>query len=317
VIGSGRAAEIATAGRLRFHCVGDTGGWVDPVPERWVAQAMVAERSGSEPVDFLYHLGDVVYPHGEEGHYGAQFFCPYAEYDAPIFAVPGNHDGESGYPRRRTLEPFVRTFCAASPPLRDAAVDVPRPAAGQPHVHWTLVHQWLWIIGMYSNVHEDGEVAADQLDWLEHELADAPQAVTVLLVVHRPIYSADVVHGSNLDLGAALDRCFARAGRIPDAVLSGHAHNYQRFSRRIGGHLIPYLVAGAGGFHELHRLGSGVGHLPAHFSSVPELALEAYEDDAHGYLTVTVTPQGLEVVYNVVAGDGVRAVDVWAVSLPV
>ena len=31
-------------------------------------------------------------------------------------------------------------------------------------------------------------------------------------------------------------------------MLSGHAHLYQRFSRRVDGHVIPYIVAGSGGF---------------------------------------------------------------------
>ncbi|MGZ4313735.1 MAG: metallophosphoesterase [Solirubrobacteraceae bacterium] len=42
----------------------------------------------------FYHLGDVVYPHGEEAGYRDQFFSPYVAYTAPIFAIPGNHDGE-------------------------------------------------------------------------------------------------------------------------------------------------------------------------------------------------------------------------------
>ncbi|MGZ4273758.1 MAG: hypothetical protein ACXVRP_08335 [Solirubrobacteraceae bacterium] len=39
-------------------------------------------------------MGDVVYPHGEEAGYRDQFFSPYVAYTAPIFAIPGNHDGE-------------------------------------------------------------------------------------------------------------------------------------------------------------------------------------------------------------------------------
>ena len=31
-------------------------------------------------------------------------------------------------------------------------------------------------------------------------------------------------------------------------MLSGHAHLYQRFSRSIDGHEIPYIVSGSGGF---------------------------------------------------------------------
>lgn len=45
---------------------------------------------------FLYHLGDVVYFYGEASNYYPQFYEPYAFYPVPIFAIPGNHDGDIG-----------------------------------------------------------------------------------------------------------------------------------------------------------------------------------------------------------------------------
>lgn len=43
---------------------------------------------------FFYHLGDVVYYNGEAARYYEQYYDPYLQYDAPILAIPGNHDGE-------------------------------------------------------------------------------------------------------------------------------------------------------------------------------------------------------------------------------
>ena len=165
-----------------------------------------------------------------------------------------------------------------------------RPPSRQPNVYWTLVHPWLRIIGLYTNVPEGGQLAADQLAWLVGEFRAAPADTITILAMHQPIYSADVTHGSNLTLVDLLDRCFRLAGRRPDAVLSGHAHCYQRFSRRIDGRAIPHVVAGAGGYHELHPLGRGIGSLPMSLHGVDGLAdvtLEDYEDRAHGFLTVT------------------------------
>jgi hypothetical protein len=187
-----------------------------------------------------------------------------------------------------------------------------RPPADQPHVHWTLVHDWFWVIGLYTNVPEDGEVAGEQLDWLTGELAAASSDVTLILAMHRPVYSADVVHGSNLDLGDALDRCFAQAKRVPDAVFGAHAHNYQRFTRRIDGRSIPYVVAGAGGFHERHRLGAGLPGTPVCFPGLEDVTLEAHQARAHGYLTVSVTPAGARVVYRTVSESGAHAFDSFA-----
>jgi hypothetical protein len=308
-----QARAIDARGELRFHCIGDTGGWRDPRPQRRVARAMVEELTGPAPVDFFYHLGDIVYPHGEEANYRPQFFAPYAAYDAPIFAIPGNHDGEVCDARARSLEPFVRTFCSASPPLHDAAVRVSRPLSRQPHVFWTLVHDWVWVIGMYTNVHEDGEIADDQLEWMTGELAAAPSDALVILAVHRPPFSVDAVHGSNLALRDAFDDCFARAGRVPDAVFGGHAHDYQRFARRHGERQIPYLVAGSGGFSERHDVGAGIADLPASFPGLPDLTLEAYDSDHHGFMTVTVRPDAAEAVYTTVSDHGSHRADAFSI----
>jgi hypothetical protein len=55
---------------------------------------------------------------------------------------------------------------------------------------------------------------------------------------------------SSTDLRPTTSGAFAGSGLLPDAVLSGHAHLYQRFTRQVGEREIPYVVAGAGGFSE-------------------------------------------------------------------
>jgi hypothetical protein len=176
-------------------------------------------------------------------------------------------------------------------------------------VYWTLVHRWLWIIGLYSNVPEGGQFAADQLDWLAEELRAAPAGVTVIVAMHQPVYSVDSVHGSNLALADALDACGERAGRHPDAVFTAHAHNYQRFARRRDGHETPYIVAGSGGYHERHGFGTGLSATPATFAGLPGVRLESFQDEAHGFLTVTVSPAGGAAVYQTVSDDGARTFD--------
>lgn len=300
---------IRRGGTLRFHCVGDTGGWRQPGPQLQVAAAMARDLQGPKPAHFFYHLGDIVYPHGEEANYGSQFFAPYGGYAAPIFAIPGNHDGEAVESRCSSLDPFLKTFCSTSPPLHDASVTLPRPQPAQPHVHWTLVHDWVRIIGLYTNVHEDGEIAEDQLGWLTEELRAAPRGVTLILAVHRPVYSVDIEHGSNLDLGDALDRCFVDADRVPEAVFAAHAHNYQRFARMVRGRSIPYLVAGSGGFYERHEVGAGAPAPSDVIPGLPGVTLEAYQCTSYGYMTVAAGPAGAEVVYVTVSERGVREHD--------
>lgn len=290
-------AEIKSAGRLRFHCVGDTGGFHNSVPQRAVAAAMASELEGTQPASFLYHLGDVVYLHGERANYEAQFFDPYAVYQAPILAVAGNHDGDlSPGSDAAPLEAFVEQFCAPAGRWRSAR----RGPAPQPNVYWTLEHEWVTIIGLYTGVPEGGVIGELQLKWLVGELEAARPGVTLILAMHHPVFSADSRHGSNLTLRDALDYCFAHAGRAPDAVFSAHAHNYQRFARVYEGREIPYVVAGSGGFPELHGLGYGVPDLPASFAGLPALTLEAYQRREFGFMTVTCGPSGARVDYSTV-----------------
>ena len=100
-------------------------------------------------------------------------------------------------------------------------------------------------------------------------------------------------------------------GVWPHAVLSGHAHNYQRFTRVHGQTQIPYIVCGNGG-HGLARLARKNGgalrtpqSLPvqAHYDKV---ILENYDDQHFGYLRVVVTPSQLRIEYQP-ASDGTDA----------
>lgn len=51
-------------------------------------------------------------------------------------------------------------------------------------------------------------------------------------------------------MGDALDVAFDASGRVPDLVLSGHVHNYQRFTRTLtSSQTLPYIVIGNGGYH--------------------------------------------------------------------
>ena len=56
-------------------------------------------------------------------------------------------------------------------------------------------------------------------------------------------------------MGAALDAAFQSSERTPDLVLSGHVHDYQRFTRTMAdGRKVPYVVIGNGGYDNLHKL---------------------------------------------------------------
>ena len=132
---------------------------------------------------------------------------------------------------------------------------------------------------------------------------------------------------------AQMDKVCADVGVWPHAVLSGHAHNYQRFTRAHGDMQIPYIIGGNGG-HAIARLkrsprsggtptepapsdksdGGSVYQSPYRAPTVIQAAehgkdlvqLDNYDDQDFGYLRVVVTKAQLRIEYHP-ATDGAAA----------
>lgn len=302
VLGDAAIEQIRTHGQLVFHMAGDTGGIRNATPQTIVAKKLEADlaktsSSGAVP-SFLYHLGDVVYFNGESREYYGQFYEPYEHYTAPIFAIPGNHDGFATG-GEASLEAFVRNFCSPEPVITNDAHDMVRTAMTQPNVFWTLRAPFATIIGLYSNVNEGGTIRQDQEDWFTQELAEAPADAAVLVTIHHPVFSVSSTHAGSERLYGLLDRAMNRAGRIPDLVACGHVHNYQRFTKVINKRRVPFLVAGAGGYHNLHRVPQLNGESVVTPMFIPDagVTLERYLDDRHGFLRLTVSGRHLRGAY--------------------
>jgi hypothetical protein len=183
-------AAIVRAKKLTFHLNGDMGGIKYGVPQELVAAGMEADfdstKSASDNPAFLYVTGDCVYFNGEIGQYYSQFYQPYEHYPKPIFAVPGNHDGEN-LDADKSLDGFVRNFCAPKPVMREEAGETGRTAMVQPNVYWTLLTPFVNIVGLYSNVPEGGEIKTPQTEWFINELKTLPEDVPIFVALHHPI----------------------------------------------------------------------------------------------------------------------------------
>jgi hypothetical protein len=268
VIGPEGVSEIETEGMIRFHAVGDTGRPdVHNANQEGVTQQMAADYSptaaGKNPA-FFFHLGDVIYGPDKEQLYRDEFYRPYIDYPGKIVALPGNHDGEVFAGTDPVpLKAFQDNFCApeaAVPPIAND-VRIFRETMTQPGVYYVLSAPFCDIVGLYSNIAEGpgsimGENGdASQKDWLTATLTRIAQQRTngtrkaLILAVHHPPYS-NGGHGGSPQMLADLDDACHQAGLMPDAVLSGHAHNYQRHTRQIGALEIPFLVAGCGGHND-------------------------------------------------------------------
>jgi hypothetical protein len=331
VFGGNSAAiqKITASGQIVFHATGDCGSTRGPKTQSEVTDKMVGDFNESDPKEipqFNFLLGDIVYSFGESQYYYDQFYEPYRDYPAPILAAAGNHDGMvSPLDNARTLEAFQNNFCAEGFTVTPEAGGLSRTAQIQPGVYYTLDAPFVRILVLYSNTLEDPGVIADggayggigtwQLDFLTAALTRARKEKfggALLIASHHPAYTAGSKHGWSQDMTAQVDKICAQAGFWPHAVLAGHAHSYQRFTRtRPDGTQIPYIVCGNGG-HNVQRLTKGAVPLrtpqviQAASTSADQVVFENYDDQNYGYLRIVATGSQLRIEYHP-ASDGVNA----------
>lgn len=294
-------AAMNKAGGMALHMVGDTGGVQDPTPQQLVANGMEQDAALAgdygKPA-FFYHLGDVIYFDGEAREYFPQFYQPYEHYPNPIVAIPGNHDGDR-YDRGElvnaepSLAPFVRNFCAATPGVHtDEAREATRTAMVQPHVYFTLNTPFATFVGLYTNVPEGGVVEPDQQEWFAGELKAASPDIPLLVAMHHPIHSLDTHHSGSKHMAKVLADAITASGRRPDMVFAAHVHNYQRFTVTMDdGGITPFIVAGNGGYHNLHKMTQDAGRdivTPYRAPAEPGVMLENYFDDRFGFLRLEI-----------------------------
>lgn len=289
---------------ITFLVMGDQGGVKDPDPQNAVSNAMQARASADPRPAFVYTVGDVVYFYGDASEYAAQFYEPYGHLQLPIVGIPGNHDGDtSDDPSRKPLDAFMANFCAAKAALPTGMEEYDRDVETQPYCDWTLTLDAVTIVGVYTNVPSGGNLEQSQTDWLTNELKAASTDRPLIVALHHPPYSVDQFHGGSQKMGTALDASFAASARVPDLVLSGHVHDYQRFTRTLPGGSDPltYVVVGNGGYHNLHLLAKDA--TPG--EKVSDDVTFEYGDDTHwGFLELTVNQGTIDAAYTAVTKQG-------------
>ncbi|MEU4544469.1 metallophosphoesterase family protein [Nonomuraea dietziae] len=224
-----------------------------------------------EGTSFAVIASDVVYPTGAGNEYCDKFFRPYKDYQAPIYAIPGNHDWYDG------LGGFMRVFCDA-PPLKprpdrglrallwrkSERIDeqalaearelrgAPSQQAVQPAPYWAIESESLLIVGVDTGI--KGAIDAEQTAWLRRTSLDPRPKI---LITGKPIYSRDVHKPSALEGGGTIDDIVRDPAHRYVAAIGGDVHNYQRYPVRVGDRVIQYIVSGGAGafMHATHTIG--------------------------------------------------------------
>jgi hypothetical protein len=320
---------IEKLGQIVFHATGDCGSTRGPKTQNEVTDKMVGDfnevRSEEAPI-FGLLLGDIVYNFGETEYYYDQFYEPYRNYHAPVLAVAGNHDGMiSPLAHATSLAAYLRNFCSdpkAGFTVTPEAGGLSRTAQIQPGVFFTFDAPFVRILCFYSNTLEDPGVIADptigssQLEYLTAALSRVRKENykgALLFAHHHPPYAIGGQHSSSTDMRKQMDAICAKAGVWPHAVLAGHAHSYQRFTRlRVDGTEIPYIICGNGG-HNVTKLHAQKGvplrapqTLVKKSASDDGVTFENYDDTNYGYLRLIVNPRQLRIEYHP-ASDTIHA----------
>jgi hypothetical protein len=257
----------------------------------------VLERVAGD-TDFAVLCSDVVYPAGGVQAYADRFYRPYADYLAPIYALPGNHDWYDG------LAGFMTTFCDAPP---DAGAPRPvfrgswwrrllcrllwRPApsataedvadmrwyrdaesqqGGQPGPYCAIDAGPVRLVLIDTGI--DGHIDRDQAEWLrEVSRGDRPK----ILLTGRPIYTYAHRQDSPISGGGDVNEIVTDPAFNYVACIGGDDHNYQRYPvLQRDGRTIQYLVAGGSGAYL-----SATHQIP----NVDRLAPAVHEEDFRCY----------------------------------
>ncbi|MFW2543498.1 metallophosphoesterase family protein [Primorskyibacter sp. 2E107] len=249
ILTAAQIESIHNSGIMAFHTFGDSGtddhhnGDADTrlsVAEQMEAECTAKAGQPDNPC-FCFHLGDVIYPSGNEHLYEEEFYQPYRGYGNAILAIPGNHD----YYGDR-LASFAENFNASE--LRIAPGT--RPAMNLPWFYFTLQTPVATIIGLAT---VSNNIDWQQRAWFCAQMKAADPNKALIVATHYAPYCFDGT--DNSAIRDCLEEAITATGRKPDLVIAGHSHTYQRMTAPD----YPVLVIGTGGVGTSHlgRYGNG------------------------------------------------------------
>jgi hypothetical protein len=223
---------------------------------------LVASRPGTVGV-----LGDNAYESGSPSEYARCYGPTWGRVKARTRPAPGNHEYDTP-----GAEGYFRYFGAAAGP------------PGRGYYSYDLGRWHVAVVN--SNCGQIGGCGPQSAQgrWLRNDLAEH-QASCTLAYWHHPRFSSGTIHGSDKEM-APIWQILYSAGA--DVVLSGHEHNYERFTPQTAdgkpdGRLgIREFVVGTGGRDVGYPFGN------------PLPTSEVRRSDALGVLQLQLHPDGYD-----------------------
>ncbi len=222
--------------------------------------------------DAVLALGDLAYPDGSLEDYLGCYDRRWGDFRGITRAAVGNHEYHTPH-----AGPFYAYFCGSS---------------GQPFRGWYSFELGTWhVVVLNSNCGADidvspevpeelggCDVASPQATWLRADLAAHPKKCT-LAMWHHPRFNSGP-HGSDERLRDVFQILYDAGA---DVVLSGHAHDYERFA--------PQDAAGnADAARGLRQFVVGTGGRSLAKRGNPAPQSEILQADSFGVLSMTLLP---------------------------
>jgi 3',5'-cyclic AMP phosphodiesterase CpdA len=183
-----------------LHIGSDWEG-VDPVP--CLERVIAAVRGLPNPVDGVVVTGDVA----GNGRYKEYELARelLARFEVPVHVLPGNHDDRAGLRRAFGL-----------------------PGEGGEPIDYAVEVRGVRILVLDSTVpgQDPGALEADQLAWLDRQLAEHPEAPAVLAMHHSPLPTG-IDEWDEVNLSAADRQALGEVVGGHDqvkAIVAGHLH---------------------------------------------------------------------------------------------
>lgn len=171
-----------------------------------VSDAILADST----VQMVTISGDISYANGDQSVWDEYFDVQEASMtQIPWMTSVGNHENEPGV----EFEAFEHRFDA------DNIVES-EPfwySRNVPGVHM-----------VFMSTEHPFESGSEQFNWLKSDLQSVNRQTQPFIVVmgHKPMYSSNSYHGSEIDLRNALEALYVEQG--VDLVIAGHDHFYER-----------------------------------------------------------------------------------------
>ena len=171
-----------------------------------VSEAIIADTAAQ----MVTISGDIAYADGEQSTWDSWFnFQQDSMASIPWVTAVGNHENEPGY----GFSPYEHRFDS--------------DGQSESEIFW-YSRDFPGVHMVFMSTEHDYSASSTQYSWLEQDLSSVNRDVTPFVIVygHKPMYSSNSYHGSEVELRAALETLYVDQG--VDLVIAGHDHFYER-----------------------------------------------------------------------------------------